>query len=87
MSLENLHKIYLSCWLCYEDSTRSLIQTQMEEKCLTPDSSPFWKMPKDADSRVETMTQEATKKIATKGYIMNYYKNLCKNDDQKTIKQ
>ena len=50
--------------------------------CVTPTCNT---LPKDVESRVETMTEEATKKIATKGNIMNYFKNLFKNDE--TIKQ
>ena len=66
MSTDNLNEIYQDCWLCYEDGTRFLIRTQMGEKCITPTSNPFWKMPEDVDSRVEAITQEATKKLASK---------------------
>ena len=51
MSLENSHD---RCWLVHEDGTRCIIQSQMGEKCVVPTCYPFWKMPKDVDSKVET---------------------------------
>ena len=81
MCLEKQNQIYHGCWLCYEDGTRCLIQTQMGKKCLIPTFNPFWKLPEHVDSKVETMTQEASKKITIKRYILNYCKNLLKNQN------
>ena len=63
MFSKDLHDIYHGCWLVYEDGTRCIIQSQMGGQCLTPTCYPFWKLPKDLDSKVETMTQEVLKKL------------------------
>ena len=68
--------LYHGCWTVFEDGTRCLIKSSWGEKFLCPTNNPFWKRLQDVESRVETMTEEMDKKLASKHYLKNYFKEL-----------
>ena len=65
---------YHGCWTVYEDGSRCLIEYDLDKKCVCVTNEPFWKRPEDADFNIQTMTQEACKKLATQKYIKDYFK-------------
>ena len=86
MSSKDLHDIYHSCWLVYKDGTRCIIQSQMGEKCVMPTCYPFWKLPKEVDSKVKTMTQEVSKKLQA-DVTLKITITTSNNNNQKIIQQ
>ena len=72
--------LYHGCWTVFEDGTRCLIKSNWGG-CICPTDDPFWKRPQDVESRVEILTEEMDKKLASKRYIKNYFKKLELNND------
>ena len=69
----------------YKDSTRMLIGKG--EDCVLSTNYPFWKLPKDIESKVETRSMLKRKKLVSLKYKLdyenskkkkNYYYNLNK---------
>ena len=65
--------LYHGCWTVYEDGTRCLIKSNWGKKCVCPTNYLFWKLLEDLESRVQTMSEEMGKKLASKRYIKNYF--------------
>ena len=54
----------------YKDSTRMFIGKGQD--CVLSTNYPFWKLPKDIESKVETRSMLKRKKLASLKYILDY---------------
>ena len=54
----------------YKDSTRMLIGKG--EDCVLSTNYPFWKLPKDIESKVETRSMLKRKKLVSLKYKLDY---------------
>ena len=69
-------RLYHGCSTVYKDGTRMLIMKRQD--CVFSTNYPFWKLPKDVDSKVETRSMLKRKKLALLKCILDY-ENLRKN--------
>ena len=69
--------LYHGCSTVYKDSTRMLIGKGQD--CVLSTDYPFWKLPEDIESKIETRSMLKRKKIASLKYIRDYKKTQKKN--------
>ena len=63
-------RLYHGCSTVYKDGTRMLIGKGQD--CELSTDYPFWKLPKDIDSKVETRSMLKRKKLASLKCILDY---------------
>ena len=63
-------RLYHRCSTAYKDGTRMLIGKGQD--CVLSTNYPFWKIPEDIDSKVETRSMLKRKKLASLKYILDY---------------
>ena len=54
---------YHDCFTVYKDGTQLLINYELDERCILPTSDPFWKRVEDVNFKIQTIGQEAKKKL------------------------
>ena len=62
--------LYHGCSTVYKDGTRILIGKGQD--CVLSTDYPFWKLPQDTESKIETRSMLKRKKIASLKYIRDY---------------
>ena len=75
-------RLYHGCSTVYKDGTRMLIGKRQD--CVLSTDYPFWKLPEDIDSKVETRSMVKSKKLTSLKYILDY-ENRRKNIINVTI--
>ena len=70
--LKSKRRLYHNCSTVYKDGTRMLIGKGQD--CVLSTDCPFWKLPKDIESKVETRSMLKRKKLASLKYILDYEK-------------
>ena len=68
--LKSKRRLYHGCSTVYKDGTRMLIGKGQGFVLST--NYPFWKLPKDIESKVETRSMLKRKKLASLKYILDY---------------
>ena len=68
--LKSKRRLYHGCSTVYKDGTRMF--TVKGQDCVLSTNYPFWKLPKDIESRVETRSVLKRKKLASLKYILDY---------------
>ena len=63
-------RLYHGCNTVYKDGTRMLIGKGQD--CVLSTNYPFWILPKDIDSKVQTRSMLKRKKLASLKYIIDY---------------
>ena len=69
--------LYHGCSSVYKDGTKMLIGKGQD--CVLSADYPFWKLPKDVDSKVEARSMVKRKKLALLKYILDYENSKKKN--------
>ena len=70
--LKSKRRLYQGCSTVYKDGTRMLIGKGQD--CVLSTDYPFWKLPKDIESKVETRSMLKRKKLTSLKYILDYEK-------------
>ena len=68
--LKSKRRLYHGCYTAYKDGTRMLIGKG--QNCVLSTDYPFWKLPKDIESKVETRSILKRKKLALLKDILDY---------------
>ena len=68
--LKSKRRLYHGCNTVYKDGTRMLIGKRQD--CVLSTIYPFWKLPKDIESKVEIRSMLKRKKLASLKYILDY---------------
>ena len=68
--LKSKRRLYHGCSTVYKDGTRMLIGKGQD--CVLSIDYPFWKLPEDTESKVETRSMLERKKLASLKYILDY---------------
>ena len=68
--LKSKRRLYRGCSTVYKDGTRMVIGKGQD--CVLSTNYPFWKLPKDIDSKVQTRSMFKRKKLASLKYILDY---------------
>ena len=76
ISVCNHNGRYHDCWTVFKDGTHCLINYDLGEKYVLLTNDPLWKRPEDVDFKIQTMTQETNKRLATQKYIKYYFKAI-----------
>ena len=70
--LKSMRRLFHCCRTVCKDGTRMLIGKGQD--CVLSTDYPFWKLPKDVESKVESRSMPKRKKLASLKYILEYEK-------------
>ena len=68
--LKSKRRLYHGCSTVYKNGTRMLIGKGQD--CLLSTNYPFWKLPEDVESKIETRSMLKRKKLVPLKHILDY---------------